>query len=505
MMKGVFTLAVAVILTPLILLAAAPESLAQSLRDLPVERICRDALNPSQTEWDQNSKYSEYVTEAARRGLTVTSCRSVLAPESLAQSLRDLPVERICRDALNLSLTEWDRNSEFSEYVREAARRSLTVNSCRQVLAPAIAAQSSLGNDTKEIALGLTVMALLFGGLALATWLIWLFKKANEAEPRVHRALQLRRDGKSVEVEAPNEAAARVISDSTTDTPTPKFFITRDGRPAEVEAPNEVAARAMSDYKGAVAVASATEKPTSTDGTAQLRDSWWYVSNNERRGPIGDQELYRLLIDGTLKPNSLVWKQGMKGWLPARQIDELTPLLSSLPPEIPTRPEEFSSLPPEIPAKPEGLRQRKHLEGIGGWLILVAIGQVMGPMKLLVNIFTMDNRLLLQFPDVFYGEVLLNGLLLVITIYVSILFFRKSARFPFWFVLQFVAALLAFPLDLILVASELPAGASVSNLIDAKDVVQWITLAIAAAIWIPYINRSKRVANTFRKSTTPPM
>ena len=80
----------------------------------------------------------------------------------------------------------------------------------------------------------------------------------------------------------------------------------------------------------------------STDRSAQLRDagfmtsSWWYVSNNERKGPIDDEELRRLLVDGTLSSNSLVWKQGMDGWQPARQIDELTSFLSSLPPEIPT-------------------------------------------------------------------------------------------------------------------------------------------------------------------------
>jgi hypothetical protein len=56
-----------------------------------------------------------------------------------------------------------------------------------------------------------------------------------------------------------------------------------------------------------------------------------YVSNNQRKGPIYDD-----LVDGTLNSNFLVWKQSMEGWQPARQIDELTSFLSSLPPEIPT-------------------------------------------------------------------------------------------------------------------------------------------------------------------------
>jgi hypothetical protein len=83
-------------------------------------------------------------------------------------------------------------------------------------------------------------------------------------------------------------------------------------------------------------------KTTSIERPAELRDDgsmtsgWWYVSNNQRKGPIDEGELRRLLIDGTLSPNSFVWKEGMEKWQPAQQIDELTSVLSSLPPEIPT-------------------------------------------------------------------------------------------------------------------------------------------------------------------------
>jgi hypothetical protein len=64
--------------------------------------------------------------------------------------------------------------------------------------------------------------------------------------------------------------------------------------------------------------------------------NWWYVANNERKGPISSEDLLRLLLGGTLKPNSLVWTQGMQGWQAASQIDELASLLPSLPPEVPT-------------------------------------------------------------------------------------------------------------------------------------------------------------------------
>ena len=63
--------------------------------------------------------------------------------------------------------------------------------------------------------------------------------------------------------------------------------------------------------------------------------SWWYVSDGERRGPVNEDELSRLLSNGTLTANSLLWKSGMKGWEPAANIVDLKSLLSSLPPEVP--------------------------------------------------------------------------------------------------------------------------------------------------------------------------
>lgn len=64
-------------------------------------------------------------------------------------------------------------------------------------------------------------------------------------------------------------------------------------------------------------------------------NDWWYVSNGQRQGPISKDDLYRLLIDGSLSPKSLVWNRGMKGWQAIARIDELTSLLPSTPPAIP--------------------------------------------------------------------------------------------------------------------------------------------------------------------------
>src|SRR5215469_260450 len=170
-------------------------------------------------------------------------------------------------------------------------------------------------------------------------------------------------------IRASQAGLASVASKGLEDTPMPKFIIPQGGRFVEVIAPDEATARAMAD-KLDVAIVSPIDNPnltvcpdchhmvskdaencpscgrklktTSSERSAELRDAesitstWWYVSNNQRNGPIEDEELRRLFVDGTLNSNSLVWKQGMEEWEPARQVGELTSVLSSLPPEIPT-------------------------------------------------------------------------------------------------------------------------------------------------------------------------
>jgi hypothetical protein len=63
----------------IVALSLAAVASAQSISNLLDVRICRDALNRELSAWDQDPKYSEYVAEAKRRGLTVDACRQVIA------------------------------------------------------------------------------------------------------------------------------------------------------------------------------------------------------------------------------------------------------------------------------------------------------------------------------------------------------------------------------------------------------------------------------------------
>lgn len=41
---------------------------------------------------------------------------------------------------------------------------------------------------------------------------------------------------------------------------------------------------------------------------------WYYAENNERRGPIDEADFQALAGAGTIKPETLVWREGMAAW-----------------------------------------------------------------------------------------------------------------------------------------------------------------------------------------------
>jgi len=50
---------------------------------------------------------------------------------------------------------------------------------------------------------------------------------------------------------------------------------------------------------------------------------WHYVQNGKALGPVPEEQLKVLLSTGTLRAEDLVWREGMPGWLAARELPEL--------------------------------------------------------------------------------------------------------------------------------------------------------------------------------------
>lgn len=66
---------------------------------------------------------------------------------------------------------------------------------------------------------------------------------------------------------------------------------------------------------------------------------WYYAISGQRQGPVTQEEFDQLIRDGVIRPETLVWKQGMMTWLPYSQV-------APPPPPIPS-PSESSIVPAE--------------------------------------------------------------------------------------------------------------------------------------------------------------
>lgn len=148
--------------------------------------------------------------------------------------------------------------------------------------------------------------------------------------------------------------------------------------------------------------------------------------------------------------------------------------------------------------------------GLGGWLILVALGLIATPIRLAVNvtgnlfpILTSGQWEELTTPgSVAYHalwapliifEVFANLFFMILALILIFLFFTKSERFPRVYI-AFLMLNLVFVVGDSLLAGLIPAIAADNSPESNQEVVRSL---IGTAIWVPYMLVSKRVKNTF--------
>jgi len=136
-----------------------------------------------------------------------------------------------------------------------------------------------------------------------------------------------------------------------------------------------------------------------------------------------------------------------------------------------------------------------RLVGIGGWLILPAIGLILGPVVSVVGLIAamafFSEITATGHGDLFAFELVLEAGFVVFTIYVATRFFAKKSDAPSIFIALQVAGVMV---SLMLLVIELGAGADEFAVESGKHLVRGV---IGAAIWIPYFMGSKRVKATF--------
>ncbi|MFH0892837.1 MAG: SPFH domain-containing protein [Bacteroidota bacterium] len=62
---------------------------------------------------------------------------------------------------------------------------------------------------------------------------------------------------------------------------------------------------------------------------------YYVLVNGAQQGPFGETALQQMVQQGTLKTDTMVWKQGMPSWVPANQCPDLTNVFNSVPPPPP--------------------------------------------------------------------------------------------------------------------------------------------------------------------------
>jgi hypothetical protein len=236
-----------------------------------------------------------------------------------------------------------------------------------------------------------------------------------------------------------------------------------------------------------------------------MTDFWYYSDGVQARGPLSHAELILLLARIADPRRVLIWRDGFEDWKAVEDVHEVAQQLFPPPPLV--------SAPPPAVREPivdagdaaEFKNVKPELTGIGGWLGLLAFGQVLGILRSLVLLgqyyTTLDGEFWKRFPVALWGEAALNAAIVCLVVYTTVLLIRHSRHFPRFFIWQTIFVIMMPLVDRVWIALIFAPATNkpISEFLtfEAKEGAQMFVAVIGAAIWIPYILRSRRVANTF--------
>lgn len=159
----------------------------------------------------------------------------------------------------------------------------------------------------------------------------------------------------------------------------------------------------------------------------------------------------------------------------------------------------------------EKSRSREDLNGIGGWLILVAIGLFLRPFvqfkalvdyKIYLEQATWDSVAAALLPAwvstgkwTVAGEIVFNTVFLGATILLLVLFFQKRSSFPYLFIILGVGGIIIDVADILLWNTIAQKGALENELGTHESARN----GFSVIIWCLYMINSARVKNTFRR------
>jgi len=159
----------------------------------------------------------------------------------------------------------------------------------------------------------------------------------------------------------------------------------------------------------------------------------------------------------------------------------------------------------------EGVDSHSELRGIGGWLVLVAIGVLIAPFRMIFSVAPVYSDIFesgtweaitsptseyynLALATFISAEIIINIILLCISIFLIYLLFTKKPSFP-----KFFIGITIFSLVFILVDAWV-ATLLIPNIpmFDPDTINEVARASIGVFIWVPYMLMSKRVKETFK-------
>jgi len=152
-----------------------------------------------------------------------------------------------------------------------------------------------------------------------------------------------------------------------------------------------------------------------------------------------------------------------------------------------------------------------ELRGLGGWLILVAIGLFVSLFRLINTVYynvslfadgTVDSAssVIPGIGGAMGFEIIGNSILFGFIVYLLYLFFKKKVQFPKYFIYLLVVNTIFLFLDYFIMSSLSvygDAGQKDMAIILSEQVPAMFGTVISAVIWILYMKKSKRVKATF--------
>lgn len=240
-----------------------------------------------------------------------------------------------------------------------------------------------------------------------------------------------------------------------------------------------------------------------------MTDLWYYTDGGQQHGPFSISELLPLLAGIADPRRVMVWQHGSADRKPVEEVREIAQQLFQPSPLSPASRQAQATGEPAVPAEDAAAFRdiQPELSGISGWLALLAFGQMMGILRLVFNVGqyvqSIPDEIWTHFPTVIWSEMLINAVMIGLAVWTAVLLFTHSHRFPAFFIVQMVCAVLMPYVDLLCVASFFSAALNRPFgdffVIEARQVGQTIVGVVSAAVWISYVLRSRRVATTFTK------